>query len=87
MRGSDISEIKKDYSVPDYLKAIEQQRFKRISKQKKQNKHNIFNKKRDGGGSSVVGSENWILSDFGSDTQSIDVQSDTSLGVFQKPRF
>jgi len=35
MRGSDISEIKKDYSVPDYLKAIEQQRFKQISKQKK----------------------------------------------------
>jgi len=87
MRASDMSEIKRDYNVPEYLRAIEQQRMKKISKQRKQNKHNIFNKKRDGGGPSVVGSENWILSDFGSDTQSIDAQSDTTLSVFQKPRF
>jgi hypothetical protein len=34
MRASDMSEIKRDYNVPEYLRAIEQQRMKKISKQK-----------------------------------------------------
>lgn len=79
------SKINESQAMPEYLKAIEKQRQVQISKQKKRNKFNVFNKKRDSSNknASAAGSEHWMLSDLGSDTNSLHSgTSDISLGIF-----
>ena len=53
----------------------------------KNKKRNIFDQKRGNRDSEIGGSEHWILSDMGSDTQSIGGDSCASFKSFTKPKF
>ena len=87
---SALTEYPDHTSMPDYVSAIEKQRKGLLAKQKRKKQQNMLHIKKEGSQMSMAASENWILSDFGSDAQSIGGNSDQSLGgvaVFQKTRF